>query len=293
MATVRIGTFNVENLFERPRAMAGPLTAGNAVLAAHARVNALIAEERYDPDVRAEILEHLETLGLLRADAAALALLRQVRGGSCAAPGRRPPGPPARRWSRPGGATGSAGSTSSGPDRRARDGAHGARRGRRRRGRPRGRRGREPRRAQALHRRGRHPPGARSTRTSWSSTATTTAGSTSAAHPATVRDRDRALPRRRPGLARPTRLRPRLPRVRRHAARRRHAHRARQPLQVQGVRDAGRVGRDPAPPGDPHRGDLRRPARPRRGARRGRRRPQRHPGVGAAAPAPRGPTCAT
>lgn len=80
MATVRIGTFNVENLFERPRAMAGPLTAGNAVLAAHARVNALIAEERYGPDVRAEILQHLETLGLLRADAAALAVLRQVRG---------------------------------------------------------------------------------------------------------------------------------------------------------------------------------------------------------------------
>ena len=80
MATVRIGTFNVENLFERPRAMAGPLTAGNAALAAHARVNALIAEERYGPDVRAEILEHLETLGLLRADAAALAVLRQVRG---------------------------------------------------------------------------------------------------------------------------------------------------------------------------------------------------------------------
>ena len=80
MATVRIGTFNVENLFERPRAMAGPLTAGNAVLAAHARVNTLIAEERYGPDVRAEILEHLETLGLLRADAAALAVLRQVRG---------------------------------------------------------------------------------------------------------------------------------------------------------------------------------------------------------------------
>ncbi|MGN7701298.1 endonuclease/exonuclease/phosphatase family protein [Cellulosimicrobium sp. 22601] len=80
MARFRIGTFNVENLFERPRAMAGPLTGGNAVLAAHARVNALIAEERYGPDVRAEILEHLETLGLLRSDSAALAVLRQVRG---------------------------------------------------------------------------------------------------------------------------------------------------------------------------------------------------------------------
>ncbi|MFB8228529.1 endonuclease/exonuclease/phosphatase family protein [Cellulosimicrobium sp. NPDC055967] len=80
MARFRIGTFNVENLFERPRAMAGPLTGGNAVLAAHARVNALLAEEQYGPGVRAEILQHLETLGLLRSDAAALAVLRQVRG---------------------------------------------------------------------------------------------------------------------------------------------------------------------------------------------------------------------
>ena len=80
MARFRIGTFNVENLFERPRAMAGPLTGGNAVLAAHAQVNALIAEEQYGPGVRAEILQHLETLGLLRSDSAALAVLRQVRG---------------------------------------------------------------------------------------------------------------------------------------------------------------------------------------------------------------------
>ncbi|ARU53170.1 endonuclease/exonuclease/phosphatase [Cellulosimicrobium cellulans] len=80
MARFRIGTFNVENLFERPRAMAGPLTGGNAVLSAHARVNALLAEEQYGPGVRAEILQHLETLGLLRSDAAALAVLRQVRG---------------------------------------------------------------------------------------------------------------------------------------------------------------------------------------------------------------------
>ncbi|MFF2266905.1 endonuclease/exonuclease/phosphatase family protein [Cellulosimicrobium cellulans] len=80
MARFRIGTFNVENLFERPRAMAGPLTGGNAVLAAHARVNALIAEEQYGPGVQTEILEHLETLGLLRSDSAALAVLRQVRG---------------------------------------------------------------------------------------------------------------------------------------------------------------------------------------------------------------------
>ena len=77
MARFRIGTFNVENLFERPRAMAGPLTGGNPLLAAHARVNALVAEEQYGPDVRAEILQHLETLGLLRSDSAALAVLRE------------------------------------------------------------------------------------------------------------------------------------------------------------------------------------------------------------------------
>jgi len=81
MATIRVGTYNVENLFERPRAMAGPLTGGgNLTLEAHARVNALLDEERYGPEVRAEILRHLGTLGLLRSDSARLAVLRQVRG---------------------------------------------------------------------------------------------------------------------------------------------------------------------------------------------------------------------
>ncbi|MBD5787438.1 endonuclease/exonuclease/phosphatase family protein [Cellulosimicrobium terreum] len=78
---MRVGTFNVENLFERPRAMSGPLEpGGNAALAAHARLGALLDAKEYTPAVRAEILEHLDTLGLLRADSAALAVLRQVRG---------------------------------------------------------------------------------------------------------------------------------------------------------------------------------------------------------------------
>lgn len=78
---VRVGAYNVENLFERPRAMHGPMSGGgNEVLAAHARVNALLGEEVYTDAVRAEVLEHLETLGLLRSDGAELAVLRQVRG---------------------------------------------------------------------------------------------------------------------------------------------------------------------------------------------------------------------
>ncbi|MCB7137474.1 endonuclease/exonuclease/phosphatase family protein [Cellulosimicrobium marinum] len=78
---LRVGAFNVENLFERPRAMRGPMDAGgNDVLAAHARVNALLAREEYTDAVRSEVLGHLETLGLLRSDAAQLAVLRQVRG---------------------------------------------------------------------------------------------------------------------------------------------------------------------------------------------------------------------
>ncbi|MBD8077782.1 endonuclease/exonuclease/phosphatase family protein [Cellulosimicrobium arenosum] len=78
---MRVGTFNVENLFERPRAMSGQIGAGGStVLDAHARLGGLLEEELYTPDVREQILAHLATLGLLRSDSAALAVLRQVRG---------------------------------------------------------------------------------------------------------------------------------------------------------------------------------------------------------------------
>ncbi|RBO88303.1 endonuclease/exonuclease/phosphatase family protein [Nocardia puris] len=75
---LRIGTFNVENLFDRPRAMGRE--PNPEVLAAHARFGAAIAEVEYAERVRREILECLEILGLLRSDSAAYARLRQVRG---------------------------------------------------------------------------------------------------------------------------------------------------------------------------------------------------------------------
>ncbi len=79
--SIRIAAYNVENLFDRPKAMSGPMTsAGNPVLNAHARVNALIQEEIYTPAIKAEILEHLKTLKLLKSDDAEFAVLRQVRG---------------------------------------------------------------------------------------------------------------------------------------------------------------------------------------------------------------------
>lgn len=81
MSRVRVASLNVENLFERPRAMSGPMTpAGNPVLEAHARLNTLLRADVYTAPVKAEILTHLGTLGLLRSDEARFAVLRQVRG---------------------------------------------------------------------------------------------------------------------------------------------------------------------------------------------------------------------
>ena len=81
MPRIRIATFNVENLFERPRAMSGRMHVdGNPVLDAHARVNELFAAETYTDAVKDQILDLLDRLGLLRSDEARFAVLRQVRG---------------------------------------------------------------------------------------------------------------------------------------------------------------------------------------------------------------------
>ncbi len=81
MSRIRVAALNVENLFDRPKAMSQPMsTQGNPILAAHARLNALVGEEIYTDQIKAEILQHLATLGLERSDNAELAVLRQVRG---------------------------------------------------------------------------------------------------------------------------------------------------------------------------------------------------------------------
>jgi endonuclease/exonuclease/phosphatase family metal-dependent hydrolase len=79
--STRLASFNVENMFARPRAMSRDAAEqAPEVLAAHARVNQLIGREGYDAATKQEILDQLEILGLLRADASAYAILRKIRG---------------------------------------------------------------------------------------------------------------------------------------------------------------------------------------------------------------------
>ncbi len=79
---MRIASFNVENLFARPKAMDTHLADAErrrAVLRAHARVSELFELADYAP-VAEEMLELLATLDLLEDDQGDFALLRKLRG---------------------------------------------------------------------------------------------------------------------------------------------------------------------------------------------------------------------
>lgn len=82
MTRIRIAALNVENLFERPKAMSGQMkpSQGNPILDAHARFNMLIQEKTYTAEAKELMLDHLRTLGLLRTDTAKFAVLRRIRG---------------------------------------------------------------------------------------------------------------------------------------------------------------------------------------------------------------------
>lgn len=82
MTRIRIAALNVENLFERPKAMSGQMkpSQGNPILDAHAKFNMLIQEQSYTPEAKEQMLTHLRTLGLLRTDTAKFAMLRRIRG---------------------------------------------------------------------------------------------------------------------------------------------------------------------------------------------------------------------
>lgn len=81
VGTTRLAAYNVENMFDRPAVMDSDDWMRRAgVLAAHARVNELIQLAEYDADTRAEILEQLAVLGLVRSDASEFAILRKLRG---------------------------------------------------------------------------------------------------------------------------------------------------------------------------------------------------------------------
>jgi endonuclease/exonuclease/phosphatase family metal-dependent hydrolase len=78
---VRIASYNVENLFDRPKVLKSETwTAGQPVLAAFARVNELLQRDPYTDQDKAEILDALGQLKLLRADSSRYVRLRRIRG---------------------------------------------------------------------------------------------------------------------------------------------------------------------------------------------------------------------
>jgi endonuclease/exonuclease/phosphatase family metal-dependent hydrolase len=81
--SIRIATFNVENLFDRPAAMNFPKWSdGQQILDDHARLNSLLSQETYSDEDKAEILTLLGSYGLdqLRPKKNDYLELRQVRG---------------------------------------------------------------------------------------------------------------------------------------------------------------------------------------------------------------------
>jgi endonuclease/exonuclease/phosphatase family metal-dependent hydrolase len=80
---LRIATFNVENLFTRPRAMADDVgAAGQAAIDDHAELNGVIGKPVYDDDDKARLLELDQKYGFsaVNPPADALVLLNKVRG---------------------------------------------------------------------------------------------------------------------------------------------------------------------------------------------------------------------
>jgi hypothetical protein len=78
---MRIGSYNVENLFARAKALnLETWAAGRPVLQAQAQLNELLQADDYDdPPVRQEILRLLDQLGLTRSDDSKFARLRKIR----------------------------------------------------------------------------------------------------------------------------------------------------------------------------------------------------------------------
>lgn len=91
-STFRIASYNVENLFERPRAMnLSTWAEGKPILEQHARINELLNQATYSVADKAEILDLLTTLGLNGSDEGGpFVRLRQVREKLV----KRPPGQP-------------------------------------------------------------------------------------------------------------------------------------------------------------------------------------------------------
>src|SRR6476620_10010276 len=78
---MRVASFNVENLFERTKAMNEPdWRAGRDILAAQSELNGLFGKTNYSDADQRRMQGLLDTLGLGKTDESGLAILRQNRG---------------------------------------------------------------------------------------------------------------------------------------------------------------------------------------------------------------------
>jgi endonuclease/exonuclease/phosphatase family metal-dependent hydrolase len=78
---MRVASYNVENFFDRAKALNTRTWAeGKPVLAAYAELNTLLEQATYNPPDKERILALLGTLGVAKTDSASMAELRQVRG---------------------------------------------------------------------------------------------------------------------------------------------------------------------------------------------------------------------
>ena len=80
--SVRIGAFNLENLFDRAKALnLGSWSEGKPILDAYARLNALFTKATYSPADKKKIVDGLTALGLDKRDGGGdYVILRQNRG---------------------------------------------------------------------------------------------------------------------------------------------------------------------------------------------------------------------
>ena len=78
---MKIAAFNVENLFDRPKAFnESDPTVTQSTIKAVAELNSIFEEDEYEPEHKTRIVELVEQLKLNRFDEGPLALIRKIRG---------------------------------------------------------------------------------------------------------------------------------------------------------------------------------------------------------------------
>jgi len=91
---MKIAAFNVENLFDRPKAFnESDTTVTQSTIKAVAELNSIFEEDEYEDAQKARILELIEQLELNEREEGPLAFIRRIRGTLLRmASGRRPRG---------------------------------------------------------------------------------------------------------------------------------------------------------------------------------------------------------